>query len=65
MKTRYDSEADALYMRFGDAAILESEEVRPGVIFDFDAEGKIVGIEVLDVSKQMTDGLTATLSNAA
>jgi uncharacterized protein YuzE len=53
MKLHYDSEADALYVRFSDQKILESEEVRPGLILDFDEEGRIVAIEVLDVRKQM------------
>ena len=39
MKTRYDPEVDALYVRFAEAKIVESEEVRPGVVLDFDAEG--------------------------
>jgi len=51
MKTRYDPDADALYVRFSEAEIVESEEVSNGVILDFDAEGRIVAIEVLDASK--------------
>ena len=53
MKLHYDSKADALYVRFSDQKILESEEVRPGLILDFDEEGRIVAIEMLDVRKQM------------
>ena len=30
----------------------ESEEVRPGVVLDFDAQGQVLGIEMLDVSKR-------------
>jgi uncharacterized protein YuzE len=52
MKTLYDSEADALYVRFADTAIAESEEVSDGVVLDFDAEGRIVAIEVLDATTQ-------------
>jgi len=48
MKTLYDSEADALYVRFAAAKVVESEEVAPGVMLDFDADGRIVGVEVLD-----------------
>src|SRR4051812_37156458 len=44
MKTRYDSEADALYVHLYDDAIVESEEVADGVILDFDGGGRIVGI---------------------
>ena len=58
MKTIYDAEADALYVRFAEAPIIESEEVSDGVILDFDAEGRIVAIELLDASKQVAAGAT-------
>ena len=56
MRTKYDPEADALYVRFADAPVVETEEVRPGVMFDFDAEGRIVAIEVLDASEHLAIG---------
>ena len=56
MKTHYDPEADALYVRFADAPISESEEVRPGVVFDYDTEGRVVGIEILDASEHLAPG---------
>jgi len=56
MKTIYDSDADALYVRFADAAVVESEEVADGVVLDFDAEGRIVAIELLDASKHVAAG---------
>ena len=56
MKTTYDPEADALYVRFADASIVESEEVADGVVLDFDAEGRIVAIELLDASKHVAAG---------
>jgi len=56
MKTLYDADSDALYMRFSDARVLESEEVSEGVILDYDAEGRIVAIELLDASKQLAAG---------
>jgi uncharacterized protein YuzE len=52
----YDPEADAAYLRFSPAAYLESEEVFPGVILDFDKEGRIIGIEVLFASKVLAPG---------
>lgn len=63
MKTIYDPAADALYLRFAEAAIVESEEVSDGVVLDFDSEGRIVAIEVLDASKHLTSG--AKLPTAA
>ncbi len=56
MKTHYDRDADALYVRFADGKIAESEEVSPGVVIDFDAEGRIVALEVLSASRHLAAG---------
>lgn len=53
MRLKIDRENDALYLRLADSAVTESEEVQPGVILDFDAEGKMVGIEVLNLSSRV------------
>ena len=50
MRMTYDPDADALMLRLSDTAVAESEEVAPNVVLDFDAEGRVVGIEVLFVS---------------
>jgi uncharacterized protein YuzE len=63
MKTIYDPDADALYVRFADAAVVESEEVSEGVVLDYDAEGRIVAIEVLEARRHLASG--ATLPTAA
>jgi uncharacterized protein YuzE len=47
MRLRIDREDDALYFRLDESAIVESEEVRPGVILDFDKDGLVVGVEFL------------------
>lgn len=52
MKVKFDWESNALYIRFSDAPISESEEVRENVILDFDAEGHVVGLEVLNFTEQ-------------
>ena len=56
MKTTYDEEADAVYVRFSEAPVVESEEVSDGVVLDFDAEGRIVAIELLETSKHLAAG---------
>ncbi|KQO72121.1 hypothetical protein ASG60_11895 [Methylobacterium sp. Leaf469] len=56
MKSRYDREADALYVQLADATIVGSEEVRPGIMLDFDAAGRVVGIEILDASEHVAEG---------
>ncbi len=53
MKLRIDRGADALYLRLDDAKIVESEQVAPGVIVDFDSKNRVVGLEVLNVSKRV------------
>lgn len=50
MKIEYDPKADAMYIRLIAGTVVESDEVRPGVVFDFDVNGRVLGIEMLDVS---------------
>ncbi len=52
MKLHVDKEADALYLRLDDSTILESEEVSPGVVLDYNAENKVVGVEILHLSSR-------------
>jgi len=53
MKVKYDREVDVLYIVFSEEKIEESDEGKPGVILDYDKNGSIVGIEILDASKRM------------
>jgi uncharacterized protein YuzE len=53
MRVRTDEAADALYIRLEESAIVESEEVSPGVILDFDESGRVVGIEILNVRQRL------------
>ncbi|NCX89964.1 MAG: DUF2283 domain-containing protein [Betaproteobacteria bacterium] len=41
-----------MYIRLRAGTVVESDEVRPGVVLDFDADGKVLGIEMLDVSER-------------
>jgi uncharacterized protein YuzE len=51
VRLKIDRENDALYLRLNEEAdIVESEEVQPGVILDFDESGRMVGIEILSLS---------------
>lgn len=49
MKVHFDEKADALYLRLDDSHIVESEEVRPGVVLDFNEQNQVVGIEIMNV----------------
>lgn len=53
MKVTYDAEVDALRIVFNDAPVEESDEEKPGLILDYDRAGNIVGLEILDASKQI------------
>lgn len=52
MRLHVDKEADALYLRLDDSKIIESEEVSPGVVLDFNERNQVVGIEMLNLSKR-------------
>ncbi len=53
MKLRVDQQNDALYFRLDESAVVDSEEVKPGVILDYDAKDNVVGIEILGLSKRV------------
>jgi uncharacterized protein YuzE len=53
MKVTYDPEVDVLRILFSRAPIEESDEDKPGVIIDYDKDGNVVGLEILDASKRM------------
>lgn len=67
MRTSYDPEADALFIWFAPQGTksAETEEVAPGIMLDFDAEGTVIGIEVLDVRERMKAGEKAARAIAA
>ncbi len=50
----YDEPSNAAYIRFSPEKVVESEEVSEGVVLDFDAEGRIVGMEVLDAARRLS-----------
>jgi uncharacterized protein YuzE len=54
MRLKVDKENDALYFRLDESSIVNSEEVQPGVILDFNAVGKVVGIEILKLSDRLS-----------
>jgi uncharacterized protein YuzE len=58
MKVTYDPEVDVLRILLSDAPVEESDEDKPGVILDYDKDGNVVGLEILDASKRMGDPLS-------
>ncbi|PDW02761.1 DUF2283 domain-containing protein [Candidatus Viridilinea mediisalina] len=57
MKVTYDAEVDILRIVFSSAPIEQSDEEKPGLIFDYDEDGNIVGLEILDASKRTENPL--------
>ena len=46
MRIEYDKKTDSLYIEFRTEPSTESEEVQPGIVFDYDKNGKVVGIDI-------------------
>ena len=55
MKLHVDREADALYLRLDDSEIVESEEVSPGVVLDYNDAKEVVGVEIPRLSLRSSD----------
>ncbi|MEQ6341939.1 MAG: DUF2283 domain-containing protein [Gammaproteobacteria bacterium] len=47
MRVHFDEKADAIYMRLDESKIVESQEVQPGIVLDFNEHNQVVGIEIL------------------
>lgn len=58
MKATYDAKTDTLTLELKPGPVAESDEGKPGVILDYDADGNLVGIEVLDASQRVAEART-------
>ena len=54
MKITYDQETDTITIRLKDIPISDSDELQEGVVADYDNEGNIVGLEIFEASKRVT-----------
>ena len=61
MRIKVDKETDTLYFRLDENRIVESEEVKPGVILDYDEEDRVVGVEFLGVSVRASEDELSSL----
>jgi len=55
MKVLYDPQTDTLTVEFKPGPVAESDEGKPGVILDYDEQGDLVGVEILDASKHVPE----------
>ncbi|BBJ29107.1 DUF2283 domain-containing protein [Athalassotoga saccharophila] len=56
MKINYSKEADAIYVRFSDKKIEDTDQINEDIIIDYDEDGKAVAIEILNASRQADMG---------
>lgn len=54
MKIEYSKTGDALYVYFKEEYVAKSKEVEDGIVLDFDKDGQLIGIEILDVSQRFS-----------
>jgi uncharacterized protein YuzE len=51
MVFEYYPDTDMLYIKLADGISIESEEVAPGIVLDFDEQNRVIGVEIEDASK--------------
>jgi hypothetical protein len=51
MKIEFDPQANAIYLRLFKAKVVDSAEIEPGIIYDYDANDKVIGIEILGIQQ--------------
>ncbi len=56
MKVAYDPRTDTLTVILrDDTPVAESDEGKPGIILDYDEQGNLISLEILDASKRVTE----------
>ena len=61
MKTRYDKDADAMYIRVDSGEYEISEELGDGIVLDISKDCKLLGIEILDASERISKNISADI----
>jgi uncharacterized protein YuzE len=54
MKIEFDPQADTAYLELIEGDVANSKQIEPGIIADFDEQGRLLGLEILYVSKRST-----------
>ncbi len=61
MRVHYDDKTDTLTITLREVPVAESDEDKPGVILDYDGEGNLVSVEVLEASKRVEEPQTVSV----
>ncbi len=62
MKVSYDRVADAIYIYLTSAKIVESETIYPDLVYDYDENNLLVGVEILGIQKRTSEQLKDLLN---
>jgi uncharacterized protein YuzE len=62
MRISYDEKTDSLYVRLKETPYYETDEVKDGVLLDYDDKGNVIGIEILDASEYLSEDELASLT---
>ena len=62
MRVTYDEEVNALYIRIKETPYYESDEIKHGLILDYDREGNLIAVEILDATGYLSPEELATLN---
>mgnify|MGYP001590940913 CR=1 FL=1 len=62
MKITYDKDADAMYVELTDKKFSKCKEIDRNTILDLDAEGNVIGIELLFVTKRFPQGIPLNIA---
>ena len=65
MKVNYDPHTDTLTIELKAGNVAESDESKPGVILDFDDQGNLLGLEILDASRRVDETQTVQIEVSA
>ena len=55
MRLNVDKKADALYLRLDESRIVDSEEVSPGVVLDYNEANEVIGVEMHRLSERSSE----------
>jgi len=62
MKITFDKEADAVYIEFRNGNFASNKKIDEDIIIDFDGDGNILGIEIINASKRISKDFLSDIS---